>query len=152
MGLSLMNMLGLSWSVNFGHIACYWKYLLLNYTSPLQSRSCLSYVSDATSQLSHLNSHKLDYHQVQVSYIFYIWLHLVLYREHVRSHDFVWLLLASCIILLYNRIHMKGSKLCANRGPVWTFENFKWCAEPYFAGAVILRGMCVLLIFRRDKR
>jgi hypothetical protein len=39
---------------------------------------------------------------------FYVWLHLALYRKHVHSHDSVWLLLASCTILLYNRIHMEG--------------------------------------------
>jgi hypothetical protein len=32
-------------------------------------------------------------------------LHLVLYRERIHSHDFVWLLLVACTILLYNRIH-----------------------------------------------
>jgi hypothetical protein len=54
MGLSLMNMLGLSSSVHFTRIACYWKCLpFALHTSPLsvralQSRSCLSYISYAT--------------------------------------------------------------------------------------------------------
>jgi hypothetical protein len=49
MGLSLMNMFGLSSSVHFTHTACYWTFLpFALHTSPLsvqalQSRSCLSY-------------------------------------------------------------------------------------------------------------
>jgi hypothetical protein len=39
-------------------------------------------------QFSHLNSRKLDHRQVQASYIFYVWLHLVLYCKHAHSHDF----------------------------------------------------------------
>jgi hypothetical protein len=52
--LPLMNMLGLSSSVHFTHIACYWKCLpFVLHTSPmsvqaLQSRSCLYYISYAT--------------------------------------------------------------------------------------------------------
>jgi hypothetical protein len=54
MALSLTNMLGLSSSVHFTHIACYWKCLpFALHTSPLsvqalQGRSCLYYVSYAT--------------------------------------------------------------------------------------------------------
>jgi hypothetical protein len=60
-----MNMLGLSSSVRFAHIACYWKFFLLHYTQVLsvhamQGRSCLSYLSYATRQPSHLNGLKLD--------------------------------------------------------------------------------------------
>jgi hypothetical protein len=40
-------------------------------------------------QLNHLNGRKLDHSQVYASYIFYVWLCLVLYHEYVRSHDFV---------------------------------------------------------------
>jgi hypothetical protein len=39
-------------------------------------------------ELSHLNGRKLHQRQVQVSYILYVRFHLVLYREHVHSHDF----------------------------------------------------------------
>jgi hypothetical protein len=35
MGLSLMNMLGLSSSIHFTHIACYWNFFLLHYTQVL---------------------------------------------------------------------------------------------------------------------
>jgi hypothetical protein len=31
-------------------------------------------------------------------------------------------------------------------------ENFQWCTELCFAGAKILRGMCLPLIPRREKR
>jgi hypothetical protein len=40
--------------------------------------------------------------------IFSVWLHLVLYIEHVNCHDFVGLLLVACKILIYNRIHTEG--------------------------------------------
>jgi hypothetical protein len=46
---------------------------------------------------------------------------------YVYSHDFVWLLLVAWTVLLHNRIHMDGWKLCANRGPICTLENFQWC-------------------------
>jgi hypothetical protein len=41
MGLSLMNMLGLSSSVRIAHIACYWKFFLVHYIQVLcQYRLC----------------------------------------------------------------------------------------------------------------
>jgi hypothetical protein len=87
-------------------------------------------------QLSHLNGRKFDHCEVWASCIFCVWLHLVIYREPVHAHDFVWLLFVACTILLYNRIHMGGWKLCANRGPLGTLENFQWYAGPCYAGAV----------------
>jgi hypothetical protein len=39
-------------------------------------------------QLSHLIRRKLDRRQVQASYIFCVWLRLVLFCEYVHSHDF----------------------------------------------------------------
>jgi hypothetical protein len=102
-------------------------------------------------QLNHLNGRKLDCRQALASYILYAWLHLVVYREHVHSHDSVWLLLVACTILLYSCINTDGWKLCANRGPVCTLENFQWGGEPCFACAAILRGGCLPLIPRRDK-
>jgi hypothetical protein len=48
--------------------------------------------------------------------IFSVWLRLVLYREHVHSHDFVWLLLVACIILLHNRTHAEClTAVCKSR-------------------------------------
>jgi hypothetical protein len=73
------------------------------------------------------------------TYIFYVWLSLVLYHEHVHSHNFVWLLLLACTIFLYNRIHKEGWRLCANRGPLCTLENFQRCVKYCSAGAAILR-------------
>jgi hypothetical protein len=52
----------------------------------------------------------------------------------------------------YNRIYTEGWKLCENRWPVCTLENFQWCGEPcFFIGAAILRGGCLPLIPRRGK-
>jgi hypothetical protein len=82
------------------------------------------------------------------THIFYVWPCLVLYCKPVHSHDFVWLLLVTCKILLYNHIHTDGWKLCANCGTVCTLENFQWCEEPCFVGTAILRGRCQLLIPR----
>jgi hypothetical protein len=39
----------------------------------------------------------------------------------------------------------------ANRGPVYTLKNFKWCGKPCFVGAAILRGKCLPLFPRRSK-
>jgi hypothetical protein len=70
MGLSVMNILALSPSVHFAHIACYWKFLLLHYTQVLcQSRLCkgdhayLPYLI-LQRQLSHLNGRKLSHRQI----------------------------------------------------------------------------------------
>jgi hypothetical protein len=83
--------------------------------------------------------------------MFSVWLRLVLYYEHVHSHGFVWLLLAACTILLYNRAHTEGWKLCTNRGPVCTLGNFHWCGEPCFIGTAILSGRWLPLIPRRGR-
>jgi hypothetical protein len=45
MGLSLMNMLGLSSSVRIAHIACYWEFFLLRYIQVLCQYS-LYWISD----------------------------------------------------------------------------------------------------------
>jgi hypothetical protein len=134
MSLSLMNMLSLMSSVYITHIACYWKFFLLHYIQW---------------PYSHMNGHKLDHRLVQASYVFCVWLRLVLYCEH--SHDFIWLLPVSCTILLYNCIHMEGWKPSANHGPVCTLEYFQWCREPCYVGASVLRGRCLPLIPRQDK-
>jgi hypothetical protein len=156
MDLSLMNTLGLLLSVCIAHIACYWIFFLLHYIQVLcQSKLCkadhayLTYLM--LQQLSHLNGHKLDHCQVEASYIFYVQFCLLLYCEHVYAHDFIWLLLVACTVLLHNYIYMKGWKPWANCGPVCSLENFHWCGEPCFVGAAILRGRCLLLIPRRGK-
>jgi hypothetical protein len=149
MCLSLMNMLGLSSSVHFAHITCYWKFFLLHYRQVLsQYRLCradnayLTYLM-LQRQLSHLNGRKIDQRQVQASNIFCVWLHFFPYREHVHSNDSVWLLLVACTIFLYNRTHTEGWKLCADRGPVRTLQNFHSCLQPCLAGAAILRDRCL---------
>jgi hypothetical protein len=101
-GLSLMSMLGLSPSIlHIALIACYWKFFVLHYIQVLcQYRLCKADLAHLIylilqQQLSHLNGSN-------------------------HSHDFVWLLLVACTILLYNRIHTEGWKPCVNRGPVCT--------------------------------
>jgi hypothetical protein len=146
MGLSLMNMLGLLSSVRIAHIACYWKFFfLVHYCQSRLCRADQAYLTYHMLQREriHLNGLKLDHHQVQASYIFYVRLHLVLYYERVHSHNFAWLLLVSFTALLYNRIHTGGWKPRENRGPVCTLENFQWCGEPCFAGAAIVRNRCL---------
>jgi hypothetical protein len=70
MGLSLMNMLGLSSSVRIAHVAFYCKFLLVHYIQILcQYRLCkadhafLAYLM-LQRQLNHLNGRKLDHRQV----------------------------------------------------------------------------------------
>jgi hypothetical protein len=66
MGLSLMNTLGLTSSVYFEHIACYWEVFLLHYTQVLCQyrlyRADHAYLTCRMlqRQLSHLNGRKLD--------------------------------------------------------------------------------------------
>jgi hypothetical protein len=52
----------------------------------------------------------------------------------------------ACTVLLCNHIHTEGWKPSANRGPVYTLENFQRCRESCFVGAAIVRGRCLLLI------
>jgi hypothetical protein len=73
----------------------------------------------------------------------------------LRTCSFSWFGTTSaccCTILLYNHIPIEGWKPCANRGPMCTLENFQCCEEPYFAGAAILRGRCLLLFPRWGNR
>jgi hypothetical protein len=70
MGLSLMNMLGLSSNVHIAHIAFYWKFFLLHYIQVLcqyrlykADHAYLTYLM-LQRQLSHLNDRKLHHHQI----------------------------------------------------------------------------------------
>jgi hypothetical protein len=73
------------WSICIAHMACHWKFFLSHYKQVLcQSRLCKAYHAYFTYlmlqlQLSQLNFRKLDHCQIQATYIFYIWLRLVLY-------------------------------------------------------------------------
>jgi hypothetical protein len=67
-GFCLMNLLGLSSSVHFSNIACYWKFFLLHYTQVLRQYRLyrvdyvyLTYLM-LQRQLNHLNGRKLDHH------------------------------------------------------------------------------------------
>jgi hypothetical protein len=62
--------------------------------------------------------------------IYSVWFRLIVYRETCSfSCFFIWLLLVACTILLYNRIHTEGWKLCVNRGPVCTLELSRYIAS-----------------------
>jgi hypothetical protein len=114
----------------------------------LQSRSCLSYLAYATTPtwtVASLAAAKFK------SQILCVWLFLVLCFEHGHSHDFVWLLLVGCTVLLFNHLHTEGWKPCANRGPAYELENFQRYGEPCFAVAAISKGGCLPQIPRRDK-
>jgi hypothetical protein len=148
-----MNMLDILSNVHFAHIECYWKFFLLHYTQVSVSTSFTEQIIPILCILCY-NSTLVTWTIISLttaSYIFYVWLHPVLYSKHVHSHDFVWLLLVACTILIYNRVHMEGWKLCANCGLMCTLENFQWCAEPCFACGAIISGRCLLLIPRQDK-
>jgi hypothetical protein len=123
-------MLGILSSVRISHTTCYSKYSVSTIYKqiPCQYRLCKAdhdYLIYFTLQwhLCHFNSLSLTASKFK-SHIFRVWLRLVLCCEHILSHDFVWLLLFTCTILLCNRIHTECCKLCANRGPVCTLENF----------------------------
>jgi hypothetical protein len=97
-------------------------------------------------QPTHLNGRTRDRHKVQVSYVFCVWLSLVQCREHMNLHDFVWILLAASIILLYNNKNAVCWKLYVIRKLVCALKNCSRCGEPYFAGdAISLDGYLVLV-------
>jgi hypothetical protein len=70
-------------------------------------------------------------------HIFCVGLRLVQCCEHFHYHDFVWLLLATCIVLLYNHIRTEVWKTCVNCEMVCALDNCQWCGETCFAGAAI---------------
>jgi hypothetical protein len=83
-------------------------------------------------QLSHFNGRKFDHCQVYAAYIFYVWLRLVLYHEHVHSLDFVWFLLVACTILWakyteYTVIHFVHSISMTTTNRLILFgRNVRW--------------------------
>jgi hypothetical protein len=76
---------------------------------------------------------------------------LVQCNEHFHFHDFVWLLLVACMILLCNHKPMEFGKPHAYRGPMCASENCRWCGEPYFAGAAMSISGILPQIPRRSK-
>jgi hypothetical protein len=132
MFLSFMNMLDLSSCLRIAHKACYWRIFLLYYIQVLcQYRLCKADHAYLTypmlqRQLNYLNGRKFGHRKVYASYISYVGPHLVLYRKHVHSHDFVWLLLVAFTILLYIIVYIrkfesrvKDTDGCAS----WTISN-----------------------------
>jgi hypothetical protein len=99
-------------------------------------------------RFSHLNGRKLDHRQVKASYIFFVWLRLVLYCKYFHSHYSVWLLLVACTVFFIYIQKVESHVPC---GPVCTLENFHCCGEPCFVGTAILRGRWLPLIPRQGK-
>jgi hypothetical protein len=133
--LPLRNMFGLPSNVHIGHVACYWKFLPFALSKSLVSTGFAKQIMPILLILC-CNGSILIWTVVSLTtaklkslIFFYVRFRLILYCKHVDSHDFVWLMLVACTILLYNRIHMEVWKPCTNRGPVCTLENFQWCRE-----------------------
>jgi hypothetical protein len=153
-----MNMLGLSSSVRFAHIAYYWK----------NSSFCTTHKSSVSTGFARqimpilrilcYNGSLVTGTVVSLTaakfkpLIFFFWLRRDLYCEHVHSHEFIWFLLVAYKILLYNRIHTEVWKPCANRGPVCSLENFQWWEDPCFVGAAIIRGRVIFLGVKGGRR
>jgi hypothetical protein len=150
MGLSLMNMLGLS-SVHFAHIACYWKFFLLHYTQVLcQYRLCkacnayLTYLM-LQRQPSHLNGRKLD-HRLTLSYTANMFILMILY-------DFCLLPTQFCYIIIihtegWNSLQqLTGPAIISMHGPHRKHRLHYCCivllpwkhafSEPYLAAALV---------------
>jgi hypothetical protein len=132
MGFSLISMLGLSSSVHFAHNVTENSSFCTTHKSSV-SKDYAEQIMPVLCNLCY-NGSLVTWSIVSLttSYIVYVWLRLVLCCEYVHPHGFVWLLLVACTIFLYNHMHTESWKLCANRGPVCTFENFQWYAENCF--------------------
>jgi hypothetical protein len=66
-------------------------------------------------------------------------------------HDFGWLLLVACMILLCNHKRMAYEEIYAFREPMCASENCRWCREPYFAVSAISIGDILPQIPRQGK-
>jgi hypothetical protein len=83
----------------------------------------------------------------------YIKFHFHNHFNHIFSHCIKLLCLVHLLtswMYEYAQIIREGWKLCANRGPVCTMDNFQCGGEYCFVGSVILRVRCLPLI-RRHK-
>jgi hypothetical protein len=73
-------------------------------------------------------------------YIFCVGLLLVQCSEQLNFHDFGWLLLVACMILLCNHKRTVYEKPYAYREPMCASENCQWCGEPNIAVSSISIG------------
>jgi hypothetical protein len=142
-------------SVRIAHIACYWKlFLFIIYKSSVSTGVAKRFVpilriicyngSLVTRSVVSLPTAKfkpliISMSGFTLSYTPNMFILMILY-------DFCLLPVQFYYIILYIR------KLCANRWPVCTLENFQWCAEPCFLCTEIFIGRCLPLIPKRDKR
>jgi hypothetical protein len=137
-----MNMLGLSSSVRSAHIACYCRFFLVHYIQVLSQyrlyKADHAYFTYLMLQryFRHLNDCKLP---------------LVLCCEHVHPHDFVWLLLVACTILLYNQYTCGRLKaVCKSRTGVH-LEKFPVVLRTLFSKRRNFKCRCLPRIPRRGK-
>jgi hypothetical protein len=129
MGLSLMNLLGLSSSVRIAHIAFYWKFFLLHYIQVLcqyrlyrADHAYLTYLM-LQWQISHLNGRKLDHRQVSalifslsgfiLSYTADMFILMILYDFRLFPPQFYY-------IILYIR-KVESCMQIADRCAFWKF-------------------------------
>jgi hypothetical protein len=143
-------------SVHMAHVACCGKFFFVHYMQVLcQSRLCkgdhaypVYYYNGCLDIWTVVTLKAVKFKQLIFSMSgFYL-----SYPANIfLFHNFVWPLLAACTILAYNRIHTEVWKPCAKSAPRCTLENFQWCAEPCFIGAVILREKRLPQIPRRGK-
>jgi hypothetical protein len=98
------------------HITCYWKFFLLRYIQVLrQSRLCKAdhvYLTHLMlqRQLRHLNAHKLDCCQVEVSYISCVFSHIwgsisISWRPAI-FHMWSWQKLSNFKMFLWPHLHL----------------------------------------------
>jgi hypothetical protein len=66
-------------------------------------------------------------------------------------HDFEWLLLVACMILLCHNKRTEFGKPHAYLEPMCASENCQWCGEPYFAVSAISGGHILPQIPRQGK-
>jgi hypothetical protein len=149
-GLSLMNMLGLSSNVRIAHIACYWKCFLLHYTQVLCQYRL--YTTDHAyltclmlqRQLCHLTTAKFkplifSMSGFTLTYTTNMFILMVLYDFCLWSAQF-------CYIISW-----RLKAVCKSRTGVY-LGNFPMVRRTLFCTRCNFKSRCLLLIPRRDKR
>jgi hypothetical protein len=125
MGVSLVNMLGLSSSVRVAHIACYWKFLFVHYISSGFAKRIMSILlilcyngSLVVWTVVSLGAAKFMPLMFSTSgfALFYATNMFIL----MLLYDFL-LPAQFCYIIVYIR---KSNKPCANRGLAWTCAHY----------------------------
>jgi hypothetical protein len=88
-----------------------------------------------------LKSFELPWASPPLSLSLLYFLHLAVPKPYaVNMFILVHLLLVTCTIFLYNRIHTEGWMLCANCGPMCSLQNFKWWRRTLFCMRSKIKG------------